>query len=96
MVKSVSKGGLKGPRAARPGSLTKAFRGRPGGLHHVHPSLNDFDADDRVDETDGLILVIGHDGGIWRFVMTATGKLGWVCAYDLGVSGIPGTVYSIR
>lgn len=81
----------------KPGALTQVFRGGPIGLYHAYPQddvLTDI-ADDFLDDTDGLILVVGTVGD-WRFVLASSGKLGWVCPDDLGAGSVlAGSVYHL-
>lgn len=79
----------------KPGTLTWVFRGGPIGLYHSCPRgdvIADI-ADDYLDDFDGLVLVVAAVEE-WRFVLSASGKLGWVCHDDLGVGDvIAGSVY---
>jgi len=89
--------------AVRPGSLTKAFKGGPIGLY-ASPLTGDVTVDlaqDALDETDGLVLVLAvvtvprHPESDQALVLTSSNKLGWVDAWDLGIS-LAGSVYSTR
>ena len=80
---------------SKPGALTRVYKG-PVGLYHTFPSddINRHFADDSLQECDGLILVVAAAGD-WRFVLSSSGKLGWVFPDDLGVQGLCDTVYHL-
>ncbi len=80
----------------RPGDLTVPFKGGPVGLYRDYPK-DDVVADqssDYIDATDGLLFVLSHINS-WCFVLTSSGKLGWIYEYDVGPSNIAGAVYHI-
>lgn len=72
------------------------FKGGPIGLYM------DFPTDDLVTNRaavevtgeDGFLFVLGHVEA-WIFVLSSSGKLGWVHEYDVGPSDIAGAVYHI-
>lgn len=81
----------------RPGDLTVAFGGGPIGIYRDYPQ-DDVIADvanDSVDEWDGFLFILAHIGH-WCFVLTSSGKLGWVYEYDVGPGKIAGAVYHIE
>lgn len=77
-----------------------ALRGGPIGLHDNLPVGSPCDSamtgqsDNFINEFDGLVMIIGAVED-WRFVITSSGKLGWVESFDLGVSGICESVYHV-
>ncbi len=58
--------------------------------------VGDEVADVTIDDDDGFIMIIASAGSRnWHFVLTSSGKIGWVDAYDLGIARTLGSVYHI-
>jgi hypothetical protein len=90
---------VKHNAANKPGSLTRVYKDGPIGMWNELPNeLNVAHiADVSINDSDDFIMIIASAGSRnWRFVLTSSGKLGWVDAYDLGIALIPGSVYHIN